>query len=92
MSRLDGPHRNTINAATLSAEMNRPVGCFPIRNFCSASCARQRRSGHHLLNGGFVDRRLGPCLDRYALQVMLSPIVSRATARVSPMSAVFGFT
>ena len=37
MSAASGPQRNTISAATCSAEMKRPVGCFVAKNRRSAS-------------------------------------------------------
>jgi len=87
MSALSGPQRNTINAATPSAEMKRPVGCFPDSTRLSAS-ARERPSAAINVSTALSWTGVFVVPGQTALHVMPWATVSSATARVRPISAV----
>ena len=91
ISALSGPHRKTINAATFAAGMNRPLGCFPDSTRCSAWFLESPSvsiTSRTLASWTGVSVVPG----HTALQVMLCPRVSSATARVIPRSAVLVVT
>src|SRR5438105_4371212 len=91
MSRPSGALKDAMTAATPSGDIRRPVGCLPASNTRSAA-ARSRfcvwRSGSS--DASCTGVALVP--GQTALHVMSYPVVSSATARVKPMSAVLMVT